>query len=532
MGLDLLSALHDKWKDPTVWGMEKAVKPSLLCLNNAVPALEMLHKHISNHSKIAVHCDVDMDGIGSGYITKRFLTNLTSQEPIFMINKDKEHGIKYKHAEFFYNYPIGLCIILDSSSNELDAIKKFNCDVLVVDHHEIDHEEYSGKTFDGHDFIIVNNMISNSESFTLETWLRGMNPGTTEKIEPYIADSRMSCGLVIYELLRIYQEAYIKRPILENMVLYQWVGITLFTDAIQLLTPRNQWYIEHTVHNMETEPTLLAILKSLNSYTMALDKSFINYTMAPVFNRAIRAGATSDALGIVIKFPQHANVLNQYRESQDTAIANGIQDIVVGDSYVMKDITNTDINHNYTGVTAGRLCDEHRKNAIVFSVRNGIAQGSFRGRVVGTDYRGVFNSFGDGTSGQGHDVAFGFACKVENLHAVMSKLTTVESDIETRYYLTAGSLPEHLHGVHHIDNIDEFKKNGGMMFLGTGNSKVGNNEQIMVTVNAAEAKLIETRGKVYIYNVLGLICKAFKEIDTPMINIYAEYSRSLELYIK
>jgi len=42
----------------------------------------------------------------------------------------------------------------------------------------------------------------------------------------------MSCGLTSYELYRLYSVAYKLGPMLENMMLYQWSAVTLFTDAI------------------------------------------------------------------------------------------------------------------------------------------------------------------------------------------------------------------------------------------------------------------------------------------------------------
>ena len=528
----MLQALYDKWKSKVVTGEERPVTPGLLCLYNSIPALELLNKHIVNKSRIAVHCDVDMDGIGSGYITKRFIGSITSTPQLYFINKEKIHGIQTKHYEFFRNYPIDLLIILDSSSNDIDIIKKFNCDVIVVDHHEIDHTEYSGYTNDGHSFIIVNNMIGNSDNKTLESWIRSKNPLFSENIPEYNADSRMSCGLVVYELYRLYQEAYRTGPILENLMLFQWVGVTLVTDAIQLLTDRNQWYIENTVHSMNTEPNLLAMIRSLNPYAVQLDKSIIGYTLAPTFNRAIRAGATGDALNVAMDYPTYVTSLSQYREKQDWAISTGIENVVENHSYVMRDITNTGIGSNYTGVIAGRLCDDHNKNAVVYTVDNGIASGSFRGRMLNTDYRSCFLDYRDDIFAQGHKGAFGFKVPIEDLPNIMAGLVRVESEVDSRPYLTAGSMPEGLRGIYHIDNMGEFKKCGGLMMLGIGNSKVASDEQIMITVSSSEATLIEIRGKLYLYDIMGLTCKAFKEIQPGMINIYVEYSKSIEFYVK
>lgn len=528
----MLEAIYDKWKSKVVTGEETAQKPNILNFFNAAPALDLLHRHLSAGSKIAVHCDVDMDGLGSGYIVKRFISSLTPTNQIYFINKEKEHGIQPKHCEYFKNNPIDLLIILDSSSNEIETVKKFNCDVIIVDHHEVTQSSTWGYTDDGHLFILVNNTLDNFDTSVLSNWIKLNNQNTVEKIEPYNADNRMSCGLVVYELLRLYQEAYSTGPILENMMLYQWVGVTLLTDAIPLLSDRNQWYMEKTVHSNYTEQTLMTIAKALNPYAIGLSKSLISYTIAPTFNRAIRAGATSDVLNIIMDYPQLAGNLQKYREMQDWAISEGIKNISEYDSFVLKDLTNTGIMPSYTGVIAGKLCDEYNKNAIVFTVTNGIAKGSFRGRIQSTDYRKQFDEFSESSKAQGHKVAFGFEAKVDELLDVMKSLESIEETIDTRKYLTAGSLPDNLKGKYHIDDIDKFKKCGGIMMLGIGNSKVSSDEQIMISVMSTEASLIEIRGKLYMYNILGLNCKAFKEIEPGMINIYVEQSKTLEFFVK
>ena len=114
----------------------------------------------------------------------------------------------------------------------------------------------------------------------------------------------------------------------------------------------------------------------------------------------------------------------------------------------------------------------------------------------------------------------------------MANLTTVEHELDTTPLVTAGRLNSTEPGKFLIDNIEDFKKQGGIWKLGTGNSKLNSEEQIFITVSSADAVLEEQIGKLYIYNVLGLRCKAFAPVTKPVINIYVEYSRQIECYIK
>ena len=522
--------IQDRWDSDIVTGDRKAEKPSLLGFKNTIEACKLLRKHISRRSRIAVHGDVDLDGVGCCYIVDRFLRSLGVTNVIYTINKDKVHGVEDKHVKFFNEHPVDLIIIVDSSSNDIETIKRFNCDVLVLDHHEISHSETYIKN--KHEYIIVNNMIDNLDNESINYWIKEMNPNTKERIETYKAEDRMSGGLVVYELLRVYCEIYKTGSILENLMLYQWVGMTLFSDVVKLVPDRNQWYVEHTVNYMEIEPCIKVMMEQLNEYKAILDKSFILYTLVPTINKAIRAGASSEALDIVLRHPQDICNLNIYKEKQEEALNKAInQNEVYPDSYIIKDITDKDISKNYCGVIASRLSGDNHKNTVVFTMENNIATGSFRGRYSEVDYRKAFDSYDETVFAQGHKSAFGFKATLEQLPNIMGSLNTLEK-VETKQYLTAGKMDEAHKGINHIDNILEFKQQGLFWRLAIANSKLSSEEQLEIITTSSEAVLKEVKGKLYVYNILGFECKSFEPIKTKYISIYAEYSNFIEVYAR
>ena len=195
------SIFSEKYSDSAIYGDSSVSKPNMIPFRNVIEAIELLHYHIVKRSDVIVHCDVDMDGIGCGYIIKRFVQYISDKEYDYVINIEKEHGISDKHVPYFNSKSIGLLIVVDSSSNELEAIKGLNCDVLVIDHHEVGHNELIGRTNDGHKYVIVNNLISNLNVININNWLSSNNVNI--RLDAYEADSRMSCGLVVYEILRI-----------------------------------------------------------------------------------------------------------------------------------------------------------------------------------------------------------------------------------------------------------------------------------------------------------------------------------------
>ena len=100
---------------------------------------------------------------------------------------------------------------------------------------------------------------------------------------------------------------------------------------------------------------------------------------------------------------------------------------------------------------------------------------------------------------------------VEELKSILNDLSRIEH-IDSQNYLTAGSLADGLKGKHHIDSIEDFKRAGNLLRLAIGNSYVNSQEQIDIIVSIQDAKLIEQRGKLYIYDILGIKCKAFEQL--------------------
>lgn len=539
--------LMDKWI-PSVTGDTEPEKPNLCVFQNSSLALEMLNKHIKRNSKIVFHTDVDVDGIGTTYIIKKTLNSLGSTNHILLINKDKEHGIMKKHVEYFKTRKVDLIIITDSSCNEIETIKSFNCDVLVIDHHELLNKELSGVCNDGeHQFVIVNNTIANSNQERDNLWLRNINNKAFENLEDYKGNSDMSCGLVVYELLRLYCICFSDKNLLENLMLYQWVGVTLFTDVIDTLNDRNQWYLNKTVFNNDTEASLKLMLNQLNKFKVSLDKSFIQYTFAPLINKAIRAGEGAEALNIIINDPVRIGELHKYDIMQQEAIekattckhtdvltgAETRYKIVFNEPIITLNLDKLDIKPSYSGVIASRLSGDNNKNVLVYIVTpEGLYKGSFRGRYKNVDYRKYFEEYDSSVYAQGHPNAFGFKVTPEQLKGLINGIESIEPKTEMKPFLTLGDFSENERGVYHINSLDEFKKQGYLWRIATGNSKVTSRDEIVIRVKASDVVLEKVQGKVYIYNVFGLQCKAFSAISGEYFDIYMEHTNMLNFYIR
>jgi len=538
--------LLDKWKLEEVTGDKLPDKPGYCIFKNMRYAINMLDKHIKNNSRIVFHTDVDVDGVGTTYIFKRALEYLASNKHLLLINKEKVHGIQQKHVDYFNNINkcVDLMIITDSSCNAIDIIKQFNCDVLVVDHHKLLHADLVGKCNDGiHDFVIVNNTIDNDDQEEDIKYLGNNFCG----IEEYKGTNAMSCGLAVYELLRVYCKKFNDERLLENLMLYQWAGITLYTDVIDTLNKRNQYYIYKTVCSNDVERNLRIMMAQINKFKATLDKSYIQYSFAPLINKAIRAGKSSEVVDKVINNPHEISELIQYGIQQNEIIDSALTIKVLnsvtglytsskrafnGDTIVF-DITSLNVHPNYTGVIASRLLGDYKKNTVVYRVmENGICKGSFRGRYKEVDYRAFFDDYDISTYAQGHEGAFGFEVTKDQLEYLMAHIREIEPSVDPKVYLTLGNMAEDEKGIYHIDNINDFRQQGYLWRIAIGNSKVISGDEIYIRVKASSIRLKQQRGKLYIYDVYGMECKAFEPMVGDYFDIYLEYTNELNAYLR
>lgn len=493
-------------------GNKLAEEPGIVQFFNADKARDILKKHLNNKSRIAIHTDVDMDGIGSCYICRNWMLNISTGWRIdSYINSCKVHGVDDSCIDYFNKNGYDLVIILDSSTNHIDSICKLNCDCIVLDHHDISvpFDRLQGNTIGG-EYCVINSMRDNGDS--------------------YKGCDTMSAGLALYEYLRYLQIEWGLPELTKQLRYYQWAVITLFTDHINNDTLRNIYYIQTTRTDGVLEPGLMQMLNSVNCYPAYLNKSDIGFTLAPLFNRAIRAGYSGYALTLALTQPKQVSSLSIYREVQDQQT----KDFDVGANiseygYVTKDITSTITHPNYAGLVAMKLLDKYSATAIVYrEIGNGMVGGSFRGAYEDVNYRGILKDMG--LYAEGHKAAFGFKFPKDKIHEIMQKLVSYEKRGSIEDYITAGYIQKR--GKHHIDDIQDFQRQQYLWKLGYANSILTNNINITVQTSELEYVKVNSKHTFYIYTFNGIELTAFELIETPQAYIYVELQDRLKLYVK
>lgn len=527
--------LLSRWKIPEIIGVKATERPSLIYFNNELDALRLLDKHIGLKSNIAIHFDVDFDGIASGYIMHKELNRRGLAKQLKIINKDKEHGIKEKHVEYINNNrSCELLIIVDSSSKDIETIKEFKCDVLVIDHHDTDGMESYGVCNDGeHVFVVVNSTIEASDFEKSKYEIDKLKIETLKRLEKCAGTQKMSCGLVVYEIVRLWYTLYNDLDHLESERIYQWAAASLFTDDIDLIDERNQWYIQRMESDKTIDVTLMKIGEAVSKYGITLDKSFIQFKLAPLINKAIRANAGGEVIDKIINNTSTIGELVKYDVEQKRAIEIATKNLKADSKeYVMLNITGSGISKTYNGVIAARICGDNDKNTVVYECINGIYKGSFRGRIKEFNYRE--ECFIDCVlKADGHPNAFGFeAASEEDIAKAMNRCIKSEPiGQHVNHLVSLGNVEDDMRGLYHIETLDELRMSRLLLMLAYGNANVSSSDEIQILASVKDLVMVEGHDKYYKYKLMGdLDIVSFETLHGTHFSIYAEYGTEIRLY--
>lgn len=463
--------------------------------HNTRPAVELLHKAVFNKRKIAIHADIDMDGYASAFAVRKFIRTLDMYCTCDLVaNKQKTHGITEAHVEYINKKGYDITIVVDSSSNDIEIIKKLNCDCLVIDHHEItgELEQLRGNTASG-EYVVVTNM-------------------TGDCVEPDLS----GCA-VAYYLIAEFCKTY-ELNIMQNMRLEQWVGLSLFSDVVALANRRNQYFVGELCNKKEIEHSLFSMINAIGSHR--IDKNIISYKIVPLINSAIRAGASGEALSILMEAPGQISQLERYKIYQQEVVkyAKAVcQPVVLGDCLFM-DLSDVEIHPNYCGVIAADAVGANDKCAYVFKLEGDKCVGSFRGLKHDTDYRGLMESLG--ARAAGHKAAFGLTIDRDRLEDTLKQIDILRSENED--YISIGEIQG---GIAHFDCITDLRANGGLMTVANVNARLSPNECIEIKCKIPQLDYVQ-RGKVLVYNYDSVEFISFEPLKAGEIVLYPESSSS------
>jgi Single-stranded DNA-specific exonuclease len=326
-------------------------------LKNIKQVAERIILAINLNEKIAIHSDVDADGVCSTAILYNYLKKFTNKITYFHAQRSDGHGIHYVKDQIPENTK--LLIILDSSSNQnkvCEEIRRRGIDIIIIDHHLIDEKNEN--------CILVN----------------------PQQEDCFYPNKDASGSLLTYKICQVIDE-YLDVNYSGDLV--DLAGLGLHSDQMDMMNLENRYFVKESLENIKN-CGLKAILSVLN-LDRDLSASDYAFSVTPLINGATRLDKielvlkllTTDDQFEAVTLAQEIKKLNDNRKQQQEKILDRIRPAInPNDKCII--IVDESFGKGMNGLIAGQLANEYQRPAIVLRTE----------AEYPNELRGSFRSYG------------------------------------------------------------------------------------------------------------------------------------------
>jgi single-stranded-DNA-specific exonuclease len=306
---------------------------------NIEEAANRIIKAVKTGENIAIHADIDADGVCSAAVMYRFLKKFTDNVTYFHAQRSRGHGIHQSISDI----PDGtdLLIILDSSSNEEESCKKIferGIDIVILDHHEIENKnEYC---------ILVNPQQEGCQ----------------------YPNKQASGVLVTFKVCQVIEDT-LGGNYTDDLI--DLVGLGLYSDQMSMLEYENRFILKHTLENINNKG-IKAILKLLNKDISKLNANDFGYSVMPFVNAATRLDKIEYVLDLLIsdeedlieqRVKEIRKLNEQRRQKQKEAIESIKEYINENDKCIV--LVEPELGKGFNGLVAGDIANAYQRPTIV-----------------------------------------------------------------------------------------------------------------------------------------------------------------------
>lgn len=338
----------------------------------------------------------------------KYLRKFTDSVSYFYSQRSTGHGIQLSIDEVPKD--TDLLIILDSSSNDADAIRQIKnsgIDIIVLDHHQIEVENpYC---------ILVNpqqencNYPNKSISGSVVTWK------VCQTLDDYFQTN--------------YADEY-----------FDLVAIGLVGDVMSLMEYENRYIVSKGINNVRNIG-IRALLEESKKDQNRITVNDIGFLISPIINAACRMDKIEMILELLVEDdPVQAKIqakkvieMNEERKRIQKYFYNKlINEIKDSDSCSI--IIDDEIGKGFKGLVAGTFCEEFRKSVMIVSEdEDGTYSGSYRSYGM-DNFKQFLNDIPEVISAAGHATVGGIKFKKEDLDKLQRYLNkNIASNHEEQY---------------------------------------------------------------------------------------------------
>lgn len=427
--------------------------------------IKLFHHHVTNGSRIHIIVDSDCDGNTASTVMYRYLKDL-GITPTFSIHEGKAHGINEKVLN---DYNFDLLIVPDAGSSDFEwheIVASEGKDIIVLDHHEYDHEHPTSA-------IIINNQHPNSPNPTLS-----------------------GVGMV-YKFCRAYDKTYGHNFANQYLDL---VATGMIGDSMDMRNPETRFLTLEGLKLLGHCNPFLSNLFEKQAFSMKNKATImsVGWFIAPVINAVIRSGSMEDKTNLFkalvgieeyIAYKPRRKSKNdpmpepimQPLEEAMVRIATNIKakqdkDVKKGMALVEERINEQGLDQNkiifvdvtdllqqsFTGLVANKLASQYKRPIILLREKQdeeGVYGGSGRNysKFALDDLRGFLLDTQLFESVSGHSSAFGHSLPKANLKEVVKVTNEQLKDVEIQdVYHVDFAIPCNRLKEKHITQVGQF----------------------------------------------------------------------------
>lgn len=370
-------------------------------------AADRIFFHISEHKKIRIMGDYDVDGICSCYILKEGIKLLGGRVDFKVPDRIRDgYGINESMIDEAKRDEVSLIVTCDNGIAAKEAIAYANTlglAVIVTDHHEVPFSMNK----------------EGEKNYHLPPAFKVVNPKQPGCSYPFPE----ICGaLVSYKVIQVLFEKC-EKPVPEEFL--EAAAFATVCDVMEL-KDENRIVVKYGLKSMQNTKNvgLKALLQVCEIPTDKLSTHHLGFVLGPCFNATGRLDIADRAVELLCekdfeKAVLTARELKNLNEQRKTMTLSGIME---AEEYISKNhIEEQDIfviylplcHESLAGIIAGRIREKYYKPVLVLTGKNDKVKGSGRSIPAYDMYEGLsafqeyFTKFG------GHKMAAGLSMKEE-----------------------------------------------------------------------------------------------------------------------
>lgn len=462
-------------------------------IKNIEKASKKILEYVKSGKRIVLSYDADADGLTSTTVMYRYLKNYTDNVDYIYNERNHGHGIHEQtrldfineddvdedgeiiNEEKKYRYDLNhqnlekisqadLLIIIDSSSNDVEACKKlvedFGIEIIILDHHAIEVEN---------PHVLLVNPQQEGDKYP---------------------NKFLSGAGVVFKTLQVMEDILGDEGEVDPFDYMDLVSVGMYADIMRVDVYENRFMIMYGLRNMKNVG-LVRILKGGKVDLFKIDSSAIGFTIAPLLNGVARMDNIKLAIDILLtdddneakKLRLKMQKLNDSRKVLQKQIVDQYLTKVDHDRKVIM-VFDEQASKGFNGVVAQQLAQTYKRPALVGRLHKGTASGSFRS-FGGFNMQDFLMESGLVEEAKGHTQAGGFVIKEENLEALEQYIEDNLPELKDRE-------PTIIYDVEiDIEDVPEYIKPMEQFNKVTGNGF----PKVITRVNGAMIEKVETLGK-------------------------------------